>query len=124
MVQLDIPMPKTCYECPCHDGENNSCQVTGKYYYDEILRSCPLIELPSARPRQTCEYWDSESNFCALCRPSAQPERKKGKWINETAFFYEGWECSACGFDVEGERQPPWHFCPNCGAKMRGEQDL
>lgn len=27
--------------------------------------------LPSAQPRQTCEYWDSESNFCALCRPSA-----------------------------------------------------
>ena len=50
MVQLDIPMPKTCYECPCHDGENNSCQVTGKYYYDEILRSCPLVELPSPRP--------------------------------------------------------------------------
>lgn len=50
MVQLDIPMPKTCYECPCHDGENNSCQVTGKYYYGEILRSCPLIELPSAQP--------------------------------------------------------------------------
>lgn len=20
-----------------------------------------------------CEYWDSESNHCALCRPSAQP---------------------------------------------------
>ena len=50
MVQLDIPMPKTCYECPCHDGENNSCQVTGKYYYDEILRSCPLVELPFPRP--------------------------------------------------------------------------
>ena len=52
MVQLDIPMPKTCYECPCHDGENNSCQVTGKYYYGEILRSCPLIELPSTQPEQ------------------------------------------------------------------------
>lgn len=53
MVQLDIPMPKACYECPCHDGENNSCQVTGKYCYDEILRSCPLIELPSAKPDYT-----------------------------------------------------------------------
>ena len=52
MVQLDISMPKTCYECPCHDGENNSCQVTGKYYYDEILRSCPLIELPSTQQEE------------------------------------------------------------------------
>lgn len=30
------------------------------------------IQALSAQPRQTCEYWDSESNFCALCRPSAQ----------------------------------------------------
>lgn len=33
-----------------------------------------LNELPSVQPQQTCEYWDSESKFCALCRPSAQPE--------------------------------------------------
>ena len=41
-----------------------------------------IKRLPSAQPRQTCEYWDSESNFCALYRPHAQPERKKGKWID------------------------------------------
>ena len=41
-----------------------------------------INRLPSAQPRQTCEYWDSESNFCALYRPHAQPERKKGKWID------------------------------------------
>lgn len=32
------------------------------------------------QPR-TCEFWDSESNFCALHRPSAQPEPK---WIPVT----------------------------------------
>lgn len=29
--------------------------------------------LPSVQP-ETCAYWDRESNFCALHRPSAQPE--------------------------------------------------
>jgi len=30
-------------------------------------------KLPSAQPK-TCAYWDRESNFCALHRPSAQTE--------------------------------------------------
>lgn len=44
-------------------------------YYDEFDEREESIEerieqLPSA---QQCEYWDSESNHCALYRPSAQP---------------------------------------------------
>ena len=46
MIQIDIPMPEYCYDCPCHNGENGSCQITGNYYYDEIPRSCPLVEVP------------------------------------------------------------------------------
>lgn len=45
--------------------------------------------------------------------PSAEPERKKGVWINDC--------CSICGYGVE-----PWNntpYCPNCGADMRGEQE-
>jgi len=51
--------------------------------------------------------------------PSAQPERKKEKWINGV--------CDQCG-----SHDPYWamastyyrsSFCPNCGADMRGEQD-
>ena len=47
--------------------------------------------------------------------PSAQPERKKGKWINGV--------CDQCG-----SHAPYWamastyyrsSFCPNCGADMR-----
>lgn len=29
-----------------------------------------FCELPSAEP-ESCEYWDAESNYCALSRPSA-----------------------------------------------------
>jgi len=58
--------------------------------------------------------------------PSAQPERKTGKWI-EVDDYYNciSGRCSVCGWeshlyedDVVG-----MNFCPNCGADMRGEQN-
>ena len=63
--------------------------------------------------------------------PSAQAERKKGKWVYaEDEYGIDGYHCNQCGFFV------PWdyihkfinyiedyNFCPNCGADMRGEQD-
>ena len=73
--------------------------------------------------------------------PSAQPERKKGRWIpvdsysafggdeatwmahgNPVAFYY----CSECKEEAyAGEDGEPLltNYCPNCGADMRGEQD-
>ena len=56
-----------------------------------------------------------------LALPSAQPERKKGKWIDNTF-------CSECGWIHEVESGfigsvKRFNFCPNCGADMRGEQD-
>ena len=61
--------------------------------------------------------------------PPIQP--KRGKWIRTgSGSLYDHHECSECG------KAPKWEcmgdnrwkiaftdFCPNCGAKMRGEQD-
>ena len=52
--------------------------------------------------------------------PSAQPERKKGKW------HWMGFniECSECGampnFD---STEPLYNFCPYCGADMREDNN-
>jgi len=62
--------------------------------------------------------------------PSAQPERKKGKWLDghragygETLYWYI--YCSECLYerdDDDHDKDTP--FCPNCGVWMvRGEQD-
>ena len=59
--------------------------------------------------------------------PSAQPERKKGKWIDDGTEL--GFCCADCGItwdeylegdliDVRMRRIP--NFCPNCGADTRG----
>lgn len=58
--------------------------------------------------------------------PSAQPERKKGKWHQRFYPKVEMMVCSECGnefsYDAEtGVRD--YNFCPNCGADMRGEQN-
>lgn len=57
-----------------------------------------------------------------LLLPSAQPERKTGHWlkVGEDDRMQIIWnECSECGQPIS------WmpHFCPGCGAYMRGEKD-
>ena len=56
--------------------------------------------------------------------PSAQPERKKGEWIDQDDGAYYPVECSECRkiplFDVYGDYILS-NFCPNCGAKMKGD---
>ena len=57
--------------------------------------------------------------------PSAQPERKKGKWILTEDDNYEYCTCSECGYQngenwMNGSDIP---FCAVCGADMRGESD-
>ena len=54
---------------------------------------------------------------------------KEGEWIGEGDGYADGemvydmWSCSECGeyFD-EWDDRPTWNYCPNCGAKMKGEQ--
>ena len=58
--------------------------------------------------------------------PSAQPERKKGRWINAypdiepNPMFMYG-ICSVCGY--EQAISDKLNFCPNCGADMRGKEE-
>ena len=58
--------------------------------------------------------------------PSAQPERKTGHWI-KTARWGRVYYCDQCrnylDFDGVNVGRGSANFCPNCGAKMRGEQD-
>lgn len=57
--------------------------------------------------------------------PSAQPERKKGKWIHErlastTGGSYPIVRCSVCQGTIPMEWET--HYCPHCGADMREAQ--
>ena len=66
--------------------------------------------------------------------PSAQPERKKGKWEphntyhgDDTSGFVDtDWRCSECGKQATVDQWMLYelsNFCPNCGADMGGKDD-
>ena len=62
--------------------------------------------------------------------PSAEPERKKGKWEvqpstgDDRPFIW--WKCSECGHvifsETERDRKEFHAFCGRCGADMRGDR--
>ena len=62
--------------------------------------------------------------------PSAQPERKKGKWIwwyeekftEYTTEYTPHCKCSECGRECAPSVATYSNFCRNCGADMRGEE--
>ena len=94
---------------------------------DYISRQAAIEAVSQACEELRGVFVRCEEKLLAL--PSAQPERKKGKWVG-TEFdgyadgnpvYYE-WKCSNCGCIFEDE-EPMYNYCPNCGANMKGEQD-
>ena len=71
-------------------------------------------------------------NDCGICiqkildLPSAETERKKGKWKPfDLTWGRSVYSCTACGkaVDIPTEMSKPiYNYCPNCGADMRGDK--
>lgn len=56
-------------------------------------------------------------------------ESKTAVWIGEGDGYADGnvvldmWYCSNCDYCYEDDEKPNWNFCPNCGARMEGEEE-
>lgn len=53
----------------------------------------------------------------------------KAHWTDHRTIEHDGeWYCSACGKEITiymgPDRDDRYSYCPNCGADMRGEQDV
>lgn len=49
----------------------------------------------------------------------------RGRWVQcfeDWRKQIEGDKCSACGFEHYGTSIANYHYCPNCGAKMDGDE--
>lgn len=70
-------------------------------------------------------WWNSTHVLAAIDKlPSAQPERKTGRWIYDNEAYpggnpYGHYDCDQCGESVPYKT----NFCPSCGAKMEVEHD-
>ena len=76
-------------------------------------------------------YTDDDAVEAIEGLPSAQPERKRGKWIyGEDEYGIDGYHCDKCGFFVPWDYAhkfinyiEDYKFCPGCGADMREVDD-
>lgn len=75
---------------------------------------------------KACEFDRAytKMDFCGWIddAPTVHPEPpKRGKWVEDVAYYDEdGCPCIITRCDQCGEPNPVSKFCPNCGAKMEG----
>ena len=82
---------------------------------DTIYRQAAIdVAVKSADP-----YYKDSITEELMNLPSAQTERKRGKWIYITDGHYEYFKCDQC----EKHSGEPTPFCRYCGADMREGQD-
>ena len=58
-------------------------------------------------------------NISKIIRQAPTVERPRGEWWHSREDRIGG--CSECKFVTDIFNTGLWHFCPNCGADMRGE---
>ena len=106
---IDDLMERYCKECDKRKGIKN-----GKWQI--------IYEIGEA-PCRACEVDDVKAELEEA--PTAQ-ERKKGKWIRLDEYpDDESLKCSECGVVLEDWVMGAFfNYCPNCGADMRGEEDV
>lgn len=84
------------------------------------------LELTTAEAIEVLETYDQsddndDEEFKAAIRKALEvlgKEPKTEHWVHDGGHWKNRWLCSKCGYKLFEERTG---FCPNCGAKMEGE---
>ena len=78
---------------------------------------------------RTVEAYKDLLTECYKELPTVPPKAKTGHWVEIGDEPYDTWECDNCGFVIDGsgcidpeEYRDIYKYCPNCGAKMEGEE--
>ena len=95
---------------------------------DAISRQAALDALMEILDRPNHAEFLYTDEICKALKalPSAQQERKKGKWIYHPEIGWgDTWLCDQCGEKTTSTvmGKPRANYCPMCGADMRGEQN-
>ena len=111
----DMKMPKNCWECPMlYDGD--ACYLSGMWSDMRFMLLCSNCKTDEYRLGQF-PYKEKRVDWCPL------EEQKTGRWdYCEEAVFgnpYGSYKCSVCG-NIEPHKT---NYCPNCGARMKSEEN-
>ena len=95
-------------------------------YIDEIRKDTVIVRNDGGY------FWTIPSEVITGELPSAQPERKTGRWIygEHDVAMCDGYHCSECGFFVPWDYKrkfidfiKDYNFCPSCGSYNGGENE-
>lgn len=98
---------EACEGQPC-PGDCDLCNKEPEAKNDDLISRQDAINVVAGIDKYFVKYIEEI--------PSAEPERKKGKWKITPVYI----KCSECG---ESFMLIPQNFCPNCGADMRGDTE-
>lgn len=89
---------------------------------DALEHLTDFVRYDSLKNGETLLFQDSAIELINSL-PSAQPERKAGRWIQHGTLW--GFDCSECGewAVVKDKYIHRFKFCPHCGAKMEVEHE-
>ena len=101
-----MEMPKDCYDCPCHNGENGRCQITKETTEDKRPYDCPLVEENTGKwipckeklPRLGEDVWvtvDGRSKIAFLLNRKTISEDYTQEWWTEDDRIYQFEEVTA-----------------------------
>ena len=129
------------HECDCIDRQAVLDLLQMRYFGKDLYKA--IYELPPVYPaRPTCENAISRQDAIRAVKhawakgleptqfleelPSVYPARPKGKWIKagtcgDAYNVYYLYKCSNCG---KLKEEPTSDFCPNCGSRMRGDDNV
>ena len=95
----------------------------------DAISALKALEESAPTAQHVSAIFDCEDTIRAL--PSAEPKRKKGKWIDGMLYYdfdeseWEKVKCSVCENYVTKQifyHDNKYHYCPYCGADMRGDR--
>ena len=88
---------------------------------DEMTRDLCEIECKGMKCN-TCDAYGCKYRMWAEALYNAgYRKQERGEWVKDgKSKFKHRYHCSACNFYLIGA---PTKHCPNCGARMKGEED-
>lgn len=86
-------------------------------------------EIPNSHMIPNSQWFDGMAEAIGIIRnmPSAEPERKTGKWValdRDKGGYTLTYECSECGSLIMRAmvvREMDYEYCPYCGSKLEDE---